>query len=132
MKTVAFLTVIVLVLTCSAMQLEEQVAPSGKFLVRADVPTDEVTPTYRFRVRLVFVEVKAKSEFQVLTGASREWAIAWAPNDVLVLFATENEDAVAVHAFDLHEGKVVERAASDVEKEIARGAYEKKYKKRAS
>lgn len=116
-------------LVCSAAQSEEQTAPSGEFLVRADVPVTEVSPSFRFRVRLVFVDLGSKKEFPVFTGASDQWAIAWAPGNVLVLFATKNEDEVPVHAFEMHGGKPVERDATDAEKKIARQAYERKYKK---
>ena len=80
-------------------------------------------------MRLVFVDLASKKEFQVFTGASDQWAIAWAPDTVLVLFASKNEDEVPVHAFEVRRGKAVERAATDAEKEIARQAYERKYKK---
>jgi hypothetical protein len=114
---------------CYAGDFEEQAAPSGEFLVRADVPTSEVSPSFRLRVRLIFIDIASKKEFPVYTGASDRWAITWTAANVLVLFATKNEDGVSVHAFEMQKKKVVERAASEAEEKMSRQAYDRKYQK---
>lgn len=106
---------------------EQKAAPSGGILLRADVPTAEVSPSFRLRVRLVFVELESAREHELFTGASGDWAIVWAPGDVLLLFATKNEDGDPVHAFEVRKGKVTQRRPSGAEMRLAHDEYKRKH-----
>jgi hypothetical protein len=76
-------------------------------------------------VRLKIRRAAAQEELTFQTGASvvHKWAMAWSPQNILVLYSSD----AGIFAYDISDGRIVERRANKDEEEIGRAAYEKKY-----
>ena len=100
-------------------------SPSGEYSAQTEVSGDEAGPTRRLCVKLKVTDVRAKKEmiFQTEASDTQKWALGWAPNSVIVLYSSD----VGIHAYEIHDGAISERAADAVEQEVGRAAYEKKY-----
>jgi len=103
-------------------------SPSGAFVATTEISGEEAGPTRRFCVRLKVTDTRTKREMTFQTGASnaQKWAVAWSPSGSLILYSSD----IGIQAYDMKAGQIVERAADEAEKEVARKAYAKKYGKR--
>jgi hypothetical protein len=106
-----------------AADVEVLLSPSGRLSVTADLLRGEITPF----VRLVFVKTTSRKEHLVYSEASAKWAIAWSPNDALILVTSPNDAEWRVRVFEVKDRSFAERDASEFEKTIAHKAYAKKF-----
>jgi hypothetical protein len=129
MKIWAFCTLVTV--SCFASQSEESRSPSGRFVVRADVPgRAEESPSFAFRVRLWVEDTATKEKTKLYTGVQGDmWAIVWSPDDALIVYTADREDASRPWVFEFtKDGKM--RKPTVAELEIGEKAYVAKYPKR--
>ena len=121
-RILAALLALVVCNICSAT-IQESTSPSGEYTARAEVAGADVSPSFRFRVRLAFSDSRTKNVQTVYTGVSgREWAICWAEKDSLVLFTTDNSDESHPEVFKREGAEFKVRAPTSRELELGRAA----------
>lgn len=116
----------ILVVVYNSWAIAAPVSPSGAYLVRPEISGDEeLRPGRRLCVRLRFVDRATRKETVFQTGASdvMKWAIAWSANETMVLYSSD----IGIYAYDIHNGVVTERLATEPEEAVGRRAYEKRY-----
>lgn len=125
MKRLLLLCFAIALVSCSQAEPKAITSPSGAYSAKTEISGDEAGPTRRICVRLRVVEVATKKEMQFQTAASdrMKWAMEWSPKSSLVLYSSD----AGTTAYDVHNGSIVERVATEEEKEVGRHAYEKKY-----
>lgn len=112
---------------CGGKEESLIVSPSGIYLASTEISGNE-TETKRSCVRIKIHVPSAGKEFQFQTGASdfQKWAIDWSSEDILILYSSD----IGIYAYELKSDKIIERLATDEEKEVGRKAYEAKYGRR--
>ena len=102
---------------CGSSSVGPLTSPSGAFIAHAGSSAE--SPLIVLRVQ----ETRTKREITFQTGASdiQKWAIAWSPANTLVLYSSD----IGIYAYEVKDGKLVERLANDSEKEVGRSAYRK-------
>jgi hypothetical protein len=127
MRWITLLWCICIFAGCTLKTQEVVRSTSGVYSLRTEISGDEVEPTKQRCVRLRIVDESTGKELTYQTGASNtmKWAVGWL-NEVLVLYSSD----IGTHAYDVKNGKIIERRANEEEEEIGRKAYEKKYGKR--
>jgi len=113
--------------SCSRRTSGPAISPSGLYSVETDVPGESAGPTRRFCLRLKIHDIPSQKTFLFQTGASdtQKWAIGWSPNNVLILYSSD----IGIYAYETRDGFIMERPATEDEKEIGRAVYEKKFRK---
>lgn len=127
MRVLALFLSVLLSAACTQLQAAPLQSPSGEFIVRTEISGDEAGPKRRLCVKLLIHTVTSQKELFFQTGASdtQKWAMAWSPTNVLVVFSSD----IGTNAYEIKDGKIIERPASREEQEIGRKAYKAKYGK---
>jgi hypothetical protein len=112
-------------ISCSQPKFAALISPSGSYSATTEISGAEAGPTRQLCVRLRVISLTTNKEAEFQTGASdaQKWAIDWSPKNIFVLYSSD----AGIFAYDLRDGAIVERPATEEEKEIGRHAYEKKY-----
>jgi hypothetical protein len=118
---------VLLLTACARSSAAPLPSPSGALTARTEISGDEAGPKRRLCVKLFISEIASHKELLFQTDASdtQKWAMAWSPANVLVLYSAD----VGTNAYEIKDGKIIERAASPEEREIGREAYKVKYGK---
>lgn len=119
-----FLAVILLA-ACSRSAPVAYLSPSGAYSVTTEISGNDAGPVLRLCVRLKFLNTVTKQEFVFQTRASdvQKWALAWAPGGTLVLYSSD----IGIMAYEIGNGMISERLATEQEQAVGRRAYEIKY-----
>ncbi|HBC88948.1 MAG TPA: hypothetical protein DCZ94_18555 [Lentisphaeria bacterium] len=121
-----------LLMTCSCRGKESEPlsSPSGECTIKTAISGEEAGETRRFCVKLIFIETKSKKELSCQTGASdyQKWAVGWSPKNVLILYSSD----IGTFAYEIVDGKINERMATNEEKELGKDFYKNKYGRRPS
>jgi hypothetical protein len=126
MRRIALIFFIFTFAGCALKTQEVVRSMSVSYSLKTEISGDEAGPIKRRCVRLRIVDESTGKELTYQTGASdnMKWAVGWF-NEVLVLYSSD----IGTRAYDIKDGKIIERPANEEEKEIGRKAYEKKYGK---
>ncbi|HVU17514.1 MAG TPA: hypothetical protein VHD32_11345 [Candidatus Didemnitutus sp.] len=101
---------------------------NGAYVVSTDISGPDAGPTRRNCVVLHVTEKETGKEMVFQTAASNQmkWALDWSAPQTLVLYSGD----VGVGAYDIKDGKIISRTATEAEQAVARKAYERRYGRR--
>jgi hypothetical protein len=108
---------------------EDSTSPSRRFVALSGIGLADVDPAFRMRVRIIVVDLAGPNLVELNPWVQREWVVAWAPNDVLVVCGLGDGDegrAYTMRAY-LFGAARLERPPTETEKAIVLNAFEKKY-----
>lgn len=125
MKLLFFVLCTLALISCSRTKSAALISPSGSYSATAKISGAEAGPTRRFcvRLRVISLATKKEAEFQTCASDAQKWAVDWSPKNILVLYSSD----AGIFAYDLKDDSIIERPATEEEKEVGRRAYEKKY-----
>jgi len=110
---------------------QSQMSPSRSMVALSAIGLGETWASFRMRLRIIVVHVNLECRAeQIFPWVHSPWAVCWAPNDVLLVCGTaENEvgGGDVIYAYDFPRQKAAEqRSATETEKQVIRKVYHEK------
>src|SRR5206468_11486712 len=66
-------------------------SPSGHYVALSAIGLGEVRPGFRMRMRILLVDIVQVRVAPIWPMLHSEWAVTWAPGDVLIAFGLDDE-----------------------------------------
>ena len=108
---------------------QSSTSPSHQFVALSGIGMADVSPSLRMRLRVIIIELTTVRVQQITPWLTGEWAVAWAPNDILLICGQNDEtNECKIVAYELRSGMdAKDRQATVEEKNIIMDAFTKKY-----